>query len=259
MGRVNRHVVALLGVSAGLLAMPSLASSASGGVPLSGGGASSGSGTAAGSSGSVTNGTVQPANARVSARGNGISVASRASTALRQQLSFTGHVPASDAGAVVEIERLGHETGWTWAPTAHGRVRPDGSFTAVWDTNHIGRFSIRAVIQNAGGSHAAAASPTLTVTVYRRTIATLFGPGFWGSETACGERLTRSMLGVANRTLPCGTQVALYWRGRTIVVPVIDRGPYANHADYDLTMATARALGMSDTETIGAVSLPRRR
>jgi hypothetical protein len=39
-------------------------------------------------------------------------------------------------------------------------------------------------------------------------------------------------------------------------VPVIDRGPYANGADWDLTEATDKALGIPGTATIGAVSLP---
>jgi rare lipoprotein A (peptidoglycan hydrolase) len=52
--------------------------------------------------------------------------------------------------------------------------------------------------------------------------------------------------------------VALYYQGRTMVVPVIDRGPYANNADWDLTDATARALGIDGTATVGAVSLPRK-
>ena len=43
------------------------------------------------------------------------------------------------------------------------------------------------------------------------------------------------------------------FRNRLISVPVIDRGPYANGADWDLTMATARALGMRQTATIGAL------
>jgi rare lipoprotein A (peptidoglycan hydrolase) len=62
---------------------------------------------------------------------------------------------------------------------------------------------------------------------------------------------------VANRTLPCGTHVAVYYRGQMLVVPVIDRGPYSHGADWDLTEATAKALGMTQTERIGAVSLPR--
>ena len=42
-----------------------------------------------------------------------------------------------------------------------------------------------------------------------------------------------------------------------MIVPVIDRGPYANHADWDLTEATGRAMGINGTARIGAVSLPR--
>ena len=45
-------------------------------------------------------------------------------------------------------------------------------------------------------------------------------------------------------------------RGRMIVVPVIDRGPYANSADWDLTEATAQKLATPGIANIGAVSLP---
>ena len=38
-------------------------------------------------------------------------------------------------------------------------------------------------------------------------IATWFGPGFYGKKTACGQTLTPAIVGVANRTLPCGTLV----------------------------------------------------
>ncbi len=65
--------------------------------------------------------------------------------------------------------------------------------------------------------------------------------------------LRHATLGVANRTLPCGTKVSLLWHGRTLVVPVIDRGPYANGADWDLTSATAQALGIDSTVTLGAL------
>jgi rare lipoprotein A len=155
---------------------------------------------------------------------------------------------------------MGRQTGWTWVPTAHGTIRHDGSFAAVWPTNHIGRFSIRAVLATGRRTspRAARSSSPLTVTVYRQAIATQYGPGFYGQRTACGQRLTRRMLGVANRTLPCGTKVAIYYHGRTTTVPVIDRGPYANNADWDLTEATGRALGIPGTATIGAVSLPSR-
>ena len=111
-----------------------------------------------------------------------------------------------------------------------------------------------------GGASASAATadhdPTVAATVYRPSIATLYGPGFYGRKTACGHRLTRSTIGVANRTLPCGSKVSIDYHGRTLQVPVIDRGPYANHADWDLTMATGKAIGITGTVTLGAVSLP---
>jgi rare lipoprotein A len=102
-----------------------------------------------------------------------------------------------------------------------------------------------------------ASSPSLMITVYRPSIATIYGPGLWGNHTACGQTLRRGTLGVASRTLKCGTPVSIYYRGRTLVVPVIDRGPFANHANWDLTDATAKALGISTTVTLGAVALVR--
>jgi rare lipoprotein A (peptidoglycan hydrolase) len=190
----------------------------------------------------------------VSASGNGISVATKASALLRRPLQFSGK---ASPGHTVEIERRGRETGYTWAPTTHAVAGSDGSFTATWPVNHIGQFAIRAVDERGRTAQAAAASPTLTITAYRPSIATIYGPGMWGNKTACGKVLRRSTIGLANRTLPCGTPVAVYWHGRTLVVPVIDRGPYANGADWDVTVATANALGMPGTETVGAVSLPR--
>lgn len=193
----------------------------------------------------------------VSATGSGITIVSHASGFLRNQVRFTGSVAAGDGGQVVEIERRGHETNWTWAATAHSTVASDGSFSVVWRANHIGRFAFRAILQSRSGLRAAGASPTVTVTVYRSARATLYGPGFYGKRTACGVKLTRSTIGLANRTLRCGEHVSVYFQGRTLSVPVIDRGPYANGADFDLTMATGRALGIGGTEQIGAVSLPQ--
>jgi rare lipoprotein A len=199
---------------------------------------------------------VTAANVPERATGNGITIGVNASAMLYHRVSFRGRVPATYAGDTIEIERNGHETGWAWSATAAARIRANGSFTVTWNTNHIGRFGIRALIESRAGVQGA--SPAVTLTVYRPAIATLYGPGLYGNHTACGERLRPSTLGVANRTLPCGTMVAVMWGDRTMVVPVIDRGPYANHADWDLTEATATALGMPGTETVGAVSLPRR-
>ena len=54
-------------------------------------------------------------------------------------------------------------------------------------------------------------------------------------------------MGVANKTLPCGMLVTLHYGGHTVRVPVIDRGPYVEGREFDLTEATKNALGFGDT------------
>jgi rare lipoprotein A (peptidoglycan hydrolase) len=83
-------------------------------------------------------------------------------------------------------------------------------------------------------------------------LATWFGPGFYGQQTACGQTLTPATVGVANRTLPCGTLVRVRYAGHVLTVPVLDRGPYSHiGADWDLTAGAARALGITETVRIG--------
>jgi rare lipoprotein A (peptidoglycan hydrolase) len=79
-------------------------------------------------------------------------------------------------------------------------------------------------------------------------IATWFGPGFYGQKTACGQTMTPVVVGVASRTLPCGTLVLVTYKSHKLTVPVIDRGPYAhNGATWDLTWGAASALTIAET------------
>ncbi|MEK6276946.1 MAG: RlpA-like double-psi beta-barrel domain-containing protein [Actinomycetota bacterium] len=80
--------------------------------------------------------------------------------------------------------------------------------------------------------------------------ATWYGPGFYGNSTACGKTLRRDTIGVAHKSLPCGTKVTFAYHGRSIVAPVIDRGPYAKGYSFDLTGATAKAIGFTNSDTI---------
>jgi hypothetical protein len=83
-----------------------------------------------------------------------------------------------------------------------------------------------------------------------RQRATWYGPGFFGNRTACGQKLTRATTGVAHKTLPCGSKVVLRYKGRYVRTRVIDRGPYAHGAKWDLTQATARSLRFEYTDEI---------
>ena len=64
----------------------------------------------------------------------------------------------------------------------------------------------------------------------------------YGLGVACGGILHVNTLGVANKTLPCGTRVVFVYGGRAVEVRVIDRGPYIAGRVWDLTGATAEAL-----------------
>jgi rare lipoprotein A len=85
--------------------------------------------------------------------------------------------------------------------------------------------------------------------VHPSGIATWFGPGFYGQRTACGQTLTPAVIGVAHRTLPCGTLVKVSFEGRSLTLPVLDRGTYSR-ADWDLTAGAAQALGITETVRI---------
>ncbi len=91
------------------------------------------------------------------------------------------------------------------------------------------------------------------VALMRILKATWYGPGFYGKRTACGKRLGRATMGVAHRTLPCGTRVTFYHGGRFVTVPVIDRGPFRQGVAWDLTEAAAKRLGFRSTGALRSV------
>ena len=122
------------------------------------------------------------------------------------------------------------------------RSRANGTFTARWSPRAIGNYAVRAFGVHDRHTHGAA-SKVRHLTSYRQAGASYYGPGLYGNGVACGGTLTPDTLGVANKTLPCGTMVKIRYHGRHITVPVIDRGPYVAGRDYDLTEATRNRLG----------------
>lgn len=79
----------------------------------------------------------------------------------------------------------------------------------------------------------------------RRGIASWYGDDFHGRKTANGEIYDMYALTAAHPTLPMPSYV---WvtnetNGRTLLVRVNDRGPYAHDRIIDLSRAVARALG----------------
>ena len=253
--RAKAMLAAML-LASPLVAAPPVWASSPGGAPVGPGPASPAAGSSASGSGGASTGTAtatKNGNLAATATGDGITVTTNISALLGRHLDFTGTTAAGDAGDTVLVQRLASTAGWV--SVASGTVAAGGAFSIQWRTNYVGRLTMRTVLEQAAtASQAGQAAPTLQITVYRPAIATYYGKGFFGKKTACGQVLRRTTLGVASRTLKCGTPVQIFYGGRTIVVPVIDRGPFANHASWDLTQATAAALGITGTETIGAVS-----
>lgn len=134
-----------------------------------------------------------------------------------------------------------------WRAAAASRVASASKFTLVWHGSHPGRYLARLVVRKNGKrAHDGLGS----VYVFRRGFASWYGPGLYGHRTACGGRLTPTVLGVAHKTLPCGTRVTFHLNGRTVTARVIDRGPFAAGRDWDLTPALKRRLHFGSTGTV---------
>ena len=77
-------------------------------------------------------------------------------------------------------------------------------------------------------------------------VASFYGPGLAGHLTANGERFDPGQLTAAHRTLPFGARVRVtsLENGRSVIVRVNDRGPYAHERIIDVSLAAARVLDM---------------
>ena len=199
--------------------------------------------------------TVKLGNPVVRATGNGLTISVRSTMLLRGRARVAGTAP--HGVRTVTIERRDETVGWVTVASA--AVAADGRFVVVWRPDRVGPLQLRAVsgVPAAGVAEDDPSAPQLGVTVYRPGIASWYGLISTNATTACGVPLEPSTLGVAHRTLPCGTSVAFYYKGRTIAVPVIDRGPFVKGRTWDLTQAAYTALGGDDgLIRVGALPMP---
>ncbi len=81
---------------------------------------------------------------------------------------------------------------------------------------------------------------------YEEGIASWYGPGFNGRKTASGERFDTHELTAAHKTLPFNTllKVTNLENGKSTIVRVNDRGPYAHGRIIDLSLAAKTELEM---------------
>jgi rare lipoprotein A len=94
-------------------------------------------------------------------------------------------------------------------------------------------------------------APDYPTGVSYRGTASWYGPGFHGRRTANGEVYDMHKFTAAHRTLPLGTiaQVRSLTNGREVTVRINDRGPFVRGRILDLSLAGAKALGMTGNGT----------
>lgn len=78
------------------------------------------------------------------------------------------------------------------------------------------------------------------------SLASWYGPGFYGNRTANGEVYTGNDLTAAHKSLPFGTRVRVtnLDNGRSVVVRVNDDGPHVPGRVIDLSRAAAERIGL---------------
>jgi hypothetical protein len=158
-----------------------------------------------------------------------------------------GFVSSGRRGRPVLLQR---RTDRGWRTVDRTRTRRGGAFAASWRPSDVGRHALR--VRPGGGRAGRPGEPgrPRVVRVFRRAVASWFGPGFYGQRTACGQTMAPGTLGVAHKGLPCGTRVTFVHEGRTVTVPVIDRGPFVGSREWDLTAAARQRLGAPSTGLI---------
>jgi len=165
--------------------------------------------------------------------------AARTHVVLGRNAVVQGALRPPHAGAVVvlQAQRRG-----TWRTLARSTTDATGRYRLRYRTRRNGSWPARVRLAGSGAGTSVRRSLG-ALDVYREANASWYGPGLYGGRLACGGTLTPGTLGVANKSLPCGTKVTLRYHGRSVRVPVIDRGPYVWGREYDLTAATSARLG----------------
>jgi hypothetical protein len=168
--------------------------------------------------------------------------------------------PAGHPSAVLSSRPV--HVGGRLLPALSGRrVRVQGRGAHGWHTLSTGRTGARGgyrlsfapggadgqrlrMVFDGDGRNGQARRPAGRMTVLHPALASWYDDA---GNTACGFH---AGLGVANRTLPCGTKVTLHYGSRTVTAVVDDRGPYAGGRDWDLNQNTASALGFGGVGTV---------
>jgi rare lipoprotein A len=156
-----------------------------------------------------------------------------------KRTAVRGTVAPGVTGITVSLQV---KRGSRWKPIDRDRTDAAGRYKLRERLRRTGSAKVR--VRVAGGPGVAPGKRVIgRLNVYRYANASWYGPGLYGNRTGCGGTLQYGQLGVAHKSLPCGTMVTFRHGDRSVRVPVIDRGPYVGGREYDLTAATAARLG----------------
>jgi hypothetical protein len=165
------------------------------------------------------------------------------SVRLGRSAAVRGRVRPGTAGRLVVLER---RSGRRWTRVARTRTGSGGAFTLRFRARSS--FSAPVRVRTAGAPALAPGRARAgRLSVLRPSLASWYGEG---QRLACGGALTPGMMGVAHKTLPCGTMVTIRHRGRQVRVPVVDRGPYVGGREWDLGPGVRAALGFDGVGTV---------
>ena len=140
------------------------------------------------------------------------------------KLEVKRHVMAGNAVKIRGTVTPGRRAAGSSSRSAARRSRPSGpgktaSFQVRWQAPARRRSTRSRRSCRARTSAEPRRLARRQINVYRAAQASYYGPGLYGNSTACGRTLTPSTLGVANKSLPCGTKVTFRYRGRTVARP----------------------------------------
>ena len=81
-------------------------------------------------------------------------------------------------------------------------------------------------------------------------LAAPYAPSRSRDRTACGQRTSPKLMGVAHPVLPCGVRLYISFRGTRVLTQVIDRGPFVPGRDFDITKPLADRIDLHGTQPI---------
>jgi rare lipoprotein A len=161
-----------------------------------------------------------------------------------QRLAVRGRLMPWRSGR--EVRLVGHSGRRGWRTLARTRTRAAGRFTLRFAADSGVDRRLRVVFDGDRANRGLSASAGALTVYSDESVASWYNDA---GGTACGFH---AGLGVANKSLPCGTKVRFRYGGRSVTATVDDRGPFIPGRTWDFNQNLAGALGFGGVGTVWA-------